>query len=723
MIKRLSKKFSLENKVEISLEHLIDLIKIPHLKRTKNDSKQIQNYLCQNIEYFKKLTQDPDGNEKIPKLITALNYESFEKNQHIIHFGDIGDKFYILLSGTVNIYKPSPMNKNMTLKEYVDYLVRIRDLERNLIKFERVQNYNSNIDRVRLLLINYNSSKLPYSNKKLPLVIEEERFIVKLGPGTSFGEMALIKNETRNANIVANEKCELLSIDRVDYRKIIKDLEEQRVNSQLKDFKLHYPFFQEWPANRCFRLVSSFATDNYIRGDYVYKQNSLSNYIYIIKSGEFEVTSDINFSWYEKFIEYIHDSSESLIHDMDNPLLWKEDNLQKKINEANENNISPCILTLPRISKAILSHHIGFDSDKKENINNADMKIADIENKLNEGNKEEKENNYSNNNNIIKRIKIQTLEAPQTFGFVEAFELKRRFCNIKCLSREGIIQKIPFVEFLQLLPKDKKNRFFLEKNIFNRKKELIEQLKNGTLVKLSFNYQKPPIQSVREYPRRNMDKIPKKKPKILLKSISMIRLNQKNNNYYNDNNTSEINKDNYSMINNKDFPLTIKKNIIVGFKKSLFSFSKNNFHSMNSQLLPTSLLSQKNKKTFLSKKDCKFSANNSNSSIKYLEDNSTSTVLPTKTSLIPIYDSTGKNYIHSSAGKFMNKIFSRNNLNEFSHLSYANKNSELSFPSIETKKLENYSYKSHFQNKEIINNKRKLSRSLLNNKEYKFLFN
>ena len=183
---------------------------------------------------------------------------------------------------------------------------------------------------MRLLLINYNSSKLPYSNKKLPLVIEEERFIVKLGPGTSFGEMALIKNETRNANIVANEKCELLSIDRVDYRKIIKDLEEQRVNSQLKDFKLHYPFFQEWPANRCFRLVSSFATDNYIRGDYVYKQNSLSNYIYIIKSGEFEVTSDINFSWYEKFIEYIHDSSESLIHDMDNPLLWKEDNLQKK---------------------------------------------------------------------------------------------------------------------------------------------------------------------------------------------------------------------------------------------------------------------------------------------------------------------------------------------------------------------------------------------------------
>ena len=708
---RLSKKFTIDNKFDISLDNLIELIKIPHLKRTKTDSKIIENYLCQNIEYFKKLRQDPDGNEKIPKLISVLNYESFEKNQHIIYFGEIGDKFYILLSGNVSIYKPSPINKNMTLRDYVDYLVKIRDLERNLIKFERVQNYNSNIDRVKLLLINYNSSKLPYSNKKLPVVIEEERFILKLGPGSSFGEMALIKNETRNANIVANEKCELVSIDKVDYKKIIKDLEEQRVNLELKDFKFHYPFFQEWPANRCFRLLSSFATDNYSRGDYVYKQNNISNYIYIIRSGVFEVTSDINFSWYEKFIEYIHDSSGSLIHDMDNPLLWKEDNLQKKINESNENNFSPCVLTFPRISKAILSHNY------KENINNDEMKINDLENKnINEGTKDENENSYSNNKNIIKRINIQKLEAPQTFGFVETFELKRRFCNVKCLSREGVVQKIPFVEFLQLLPKDKKNRFFLEKNIFNRKKELIEQLKNGTLAKLSFNNQKLSIQPDKIYPGRNMDKIPKKRPKILFKSISMIRLNQKNKNY--EINTNDINKNNSSMTINKDFPITIKKNIILGFKKSLFSFSKKNINSLTNQLIPISLLShQKNKKSFLS-------SNNSNSSIKYLEDNNSSTlVLPSKTSLIPIYDSTGKNYIHSSAGKIMNKIFSRNNLNDFSRLNYGNKNSEISFPSIETKKMENYSYKNNFQNKEIINNKKKLSRSLLNNKEYKFLFN
>ena len=718
---RLSKKFTLESRdrIDISLENLIELIKMPQMKRSKSDSRLIQNYLCQNFDYFKKLTQDPDGKEKIPKIIAVLNYETFRKDEHIIHYGEIGDKFYILLSGTVSIYKPSPKNVNMTLHDYVDYLVKIRDLEKNLIKFERVQNYNSSIDRVKLLVTNYNSSKLPYSNKKIPVVIEEERFILKLGPGTSFGEMALIKNETRNANIVANENCELVSIDKVDYRKIIKDIEEQRINSKLKNFKLDYPYFQEWPGNRCYRLLSSFAIDYYSRGDYVYKQNSLSNFIYFIKKGEFEVTSDINFSWYEKFIEYIHDSSESLINDMDNASQWKEDNLQQRINQANENNKSPCILTLPRIERAILSHR----NDEKSNLNiYDDMKINNDKGNntnINEGKKDENETSFinsQNQNNLIRRINIKKLEAPQIFGFVEPFELKRRFCNIKCISREGIVQKIPFIEFLQLLPKDKKNRFFLEQNIFNIKKELIEQLRNGALVKLSFNYNKKNIKAVKIYPGRNMDKIPKKKPQILIKSISMIRLNQ-NQSYNNDNN--EKNDNNISLIN-KEFPMKIKKNIILGFKKSLFSFSKKKINSMNNNFLPISLLSQKNKQIFFIKKNKKSSVNISNSSIKYLEDNNSSTVLPTKTSLVPIYDSTGKNYINSSAGKIMNKLFTRNNLSDFTN---GNKNYEISFPSIENKKMENYSYKGKLQNKEIIQNKKKVSRSLLNNKEYKFLFN
>ena len=243
---------------ELELNEVIELLKIPTQKRTKYDIRSIQNYMLKNIGYFQKLNEESDGSERIPKIIQVLNYECFKKDEYVINFGEIGNKFYILLSGTVSIYKPSPKNMNMTLYDYVKYLLKIRDIEKNLLKFERVQNYNSNIDRVKLLLIDYDPEKLPFSSKKLPFVIEEERFVVKLGPGASFGEMALIKNEPRNADIIANEKSILGSVDKIDYRKIIKDMEEQKINLQLKSFKSDFPFFNNWPASRCFRIFKCF---------------------------------------------------------------------------------------------------------------------------------------------------------------------------------------------------------------------------------------------------------------------------------------------------------------------------------------------------------------------------------------------------------------------------------------------------------------------------------
>ena len=672
------------------------------------------------MDYFKKLSKESDGKEKIQKLISVLNYEYFNKDEYILKYGEIGDKFYIILSGTVGIYKPSPKNMNMTLHDYVDYLVRIRDWENNPIKFERVQNYNSSIDKIKLLIINYNSSKLPFSSKKLPIIVEEERFILKLGPGNSFGEMALIKNEPRNANIIALERCELVSIDKIDYRKIMKDIEEQRINSQIKSFKLDYPFFKDWPANRCIRLLSSFVTENYDKDEYVYKQNNLANSIYIIKKGEFEVTSDINFLVYENFINYIYDTSDSLINDMDNPLLWKEDNLQQKISNANENNEYPFVLTLPRISKVILSHKIDVESENNE-INkyhdNNDIKNNEDIN-LSEITKEEKNMNFQNK--VIRRINIERLESPQIFGFIEPFELKRRFCNIKCISKEGIIQKIPFVEFFQLLPKDKKNRFFLEQNIFNRKKELIEQLKNGALAKLSFHYYKPSLKSTKVYPGRNRDKIPKPKPNILIKSISMIKLNhnEKNKNLSNLHNDLIINNSNII----KEFPIKIKKNNKFGFKRSIFS-SNNNKNNSVCNYTPINLVNQKNKRTISVKKDSQNLVNNSYSSVKYIEDNNnSSTILPTKSSLKQYNDSIGKNYYNSSGKKVIDKICFKNNACDSSHISHKDKNSEVSLPHIENKKVNNYSCKNlKYQGYDFNNDKKKITKNLLNNEDYKFL--
>ena len=46
--------------------------------------------------------------------------------------------------------------------------------------------------------------------------------------------------------------------------------------------------------------------------------------------------------------------------------------------------------------------------------------------------------------------------------------------------------KFPLLEFLQLIPTDKRNQFYLQQKLFEEKKFLIAQLKNTILTKLNF---------------------------------------------------------------------------------------------------------------------------------------------------------------------------------------------------------------------------------------------
>ena len=230
-------------------------------------------------------------------------------------------------------------------------------------------------------------------------------------------------------------------------------MEEQKINLQLKSFKTDFPFFSEWPASRCFRILSALTGENFIKEDYVYKQNTLPTHIYIIRKGEFEVTCDINFSIYEKFIEYIYTNSDILFKEMDTPGFLERGQFTKKINFSYESDESP-FMSLPPISRFTLSHksEIIPELNKNENLLNYDNNI-DAE-KMKEISKvEDLENDINYQNNMKRRIKICKLEAPQIFGYMEPFELKTRFCNIRCESNEGEIQKIPFIEFLQLMPK------------------------------------------------------------------------------------------------------------------------------------------------------------------------------------------------------------------------------------------------------------------------------
>jgi hypothetical protein len=83
-------------------------------------------------------------------------------------------------------------------------------------------------------------------------------------------------------------------------------------------------------------LVKGGITEKYQKGDFIYKQNDKPDYIYLLKEGVIECYNQTKLDLYESFIEYIHDGENSLLKDIDDPLLWKEDKISQKIIQGYE---------------------------------------------------------------------------------------------------------------------------------------------------------------------------------------------------------------------------------------------------------------------------------------------------------------------------------------------------------------------------------------------------
>ena len=469
------------NEPIIKYEDLIDILKKPKIDLSAEDISIVKNYLCSKVKYIRNLSNEIDK-DSLLKIIANMNFYSSDSNKRIYNYGDESDKFYIILKGSVGMYKPFPKEISFTLHEYIDYLVNVRDVENNQSKFNRIQDYNSKVSKLKLVSLNYDSSQFPETEKE-SFIIEDERELNIVYPGDIFGETDIIKNETRNSSVITLEECDLLSIDKNDCSKI-KDIEEQRINNILGEFRKDFPIFKYWNNTKCFKLISGLITENYNKGECICKQNEIPKYIYFVKEGILEVFTEYNFSWYENFIEYIYDSSSSLINDLDSHILWKEDRIHKKIHRTYEQMKSPFIFKKAKLDHITLSFNENDNNDEdnnynfNNNLNEEENKKIKLVNELEKNEEKAKNSTYKAN--------IQKLYSPQMFGYLEALELKRRFCTIKCFSSNALILKFPFIEFLQLLPTDKTNQFYLQKRIFEEKKNLIEQLKNNVLAKLNF---------------------------------------------------------------------------------------------------------------------------------------------------------------------------------------------------------------------------------------------
>ena len=211
--------------------------------RSNQEVLKVGEYLSKNYKYFIDLknNNDTDSQLKIDKLSKICKLEKFKPNEIIILYGDIGDKFYIVLEGLVEVYIPVYYEKETTPYEFLVNLERIKLDDR--LKYNRLKSKNSgyNFDNIDITKVDSNTS---FMKSKFNFWMENEDKKGEFGEGFSFGEIALIKKTTRNATVKSVENTVCLSISKNEYNEAMKEIEIKKLGKDIELFKQQYQFFE-----------------------------------------------------------------------------------------------------------------------------------------------------------------------------------------------------------------------------------------------------------------------------------------------------------------------------------------------------------------------------------------------------------------------------------------------------------------------------------------------
>ena len=212
-------------------------------KRSDQDIKYLFSYLKYN-DFFHNLGRNKDKST-LDQCFRCMALEFHPKNDFVFHFGQKGDKFYVLLKGEVKVMVPN-------------------------------ENFNS---QENLQLDNMNEIKI-------------------LNVGSSFGELALFSNKTRTASIFTTENCYLATLKKKDFKRVLckKNNSLLLINfiggfEEIKsiNFLLEFSIFNSWTFPELKEIFPKFFEKHYEKKNLVFKEGDKAEFLYFIKSGEFAV--------------------------------------------------------------------------------------------------------------------------------------------------------------------------------------------------------------------------------------------------------------------------------------------------------------------------------------------------------------------------------------------------------------------------------------------------
>lgn len=425
------KKLILSN-ASLNKEYILNILEKNPKNRKENEIKNVADFLSTNYTYFQNLKKS-DSQLMVEKLAKLSKIKIFYPGETIIKFGDIGDKFYVVIEGFVQVYKPIFEEKKMTPNDFIKYMNDIKFREKDENKYLRIKDYNKtrNFDISEYEKMD---SEMNFMKIKREFFVENLQSMGIYGEGFSFGEISLMTNAKRNATIKCSDKNNnkhaiLLSIGKESYDKAFKEYQEKKLTKDIESFIKAYPFFKDFTRENMIAVFNCITKINLEKGDYLFHQNDPDTNLYFVVSGKLEVYSHISLNWINQFMEYI-------INMRDNVLGHLYVKRPKKLADTISiiNTIQKLKLKSPMIFKEV---DLWEKIDRRVNENNLIGLKYD----------EEKINDYKN----IYKIKIQNVEKPELLGIESSFEFKNKFYTARCISENAEIKYIKIVDLVKII--------------------------------------------------------------------------------------------------------------------------------------------------------------------------------------------------------------------------------------------------------------------------------
>jgi CRP-like cAMP-binding protein len=129
-------------------------------------------------------------------------------------------------------------------------------------------------------------------SKRWPAPWNGSGAIGRVGPGDSFGEIALLENTVRTATVRTLQPCRLLRLSRDEFARLVAGrvgISQIRENLQHGAFLRRMPWLSDWPEALRLSFAHRFRSVRYAAGEVVLKKGRANRHFYLIYDGTFEV--------------------------------------------------------------------------------------------------------------------------------------------------------------------------------------------------------------------------------------------------------------------------------------------------------------------------------------------------------------------------------------------------------------------------------------------------